>query len=101
MDGIPLMAEWIGFPTLYYQPFPQTVSEIQLIRGGSSLLYGPEPAPAVNFVTRHPAPGTPWSAYLEQAGGADGYYSSYASVQQAAGKFEMRLDGGYQQSDGQ
>lgn len=100
-DGLPLMSDWIGFPTLYYQPFPQTVSEIQLIRGGSSLLYGPEPAPAVNFVTRHPAPGTPWSGYLEQVGGSDGYYSSYASVQEAAGKFEMRLDGGYQRSDGQ
>ena len=65
-DGLPLMSEWIGFPTLYYQPFPQSVSEIQLIRGGSSLLYGPEPAPAVNFVTKHPVPGTPWSAYFEQ-----------------------------------
>src|SRR3954462_4491244 len=82
-DGLPLMAEWIGFPTLYYQPFPQTVSEIQLIRGGSSLLYGPEPAPAINFVTRHPSPGDPWSGYFEQTGGSDGYYSSYGSVQEA------------------
>ncbi|MEP6699128.1 MAG: TonB-dependent receptor, partial [Verrucomicrobiota bacterium] len=100
-DGLPLMSDWIGFPTLYYQPVPQTVSEVQLIRGGSSLLYGPEPAPAVNFVTKHPAPGTPWSAYMEQAGGADGYYSSYAAVQEASGPFEMRLDAGYQHSDGQ
>ena len=51
------MAEWIGFPTLYYQPVPQSISEIQFIRGGSSLLYGPEPAPAINFVTKHPVPG--------------------------------------------
>src|SRR5215213_5503663 len=62
-DGLPLMAEWIGFPTLYYQPVPQSISEIQFIRGGSSLLYGPEPAPAINFVTKRPAPGTPWSAF--------------------------------------
>src|ERR1051325_1888006 len=26
-DGLPLMSEWIGFPTLYYQPVPQSVSE--------------------------------------------------------------------------
>src|SRR6476619_7524738 len=56
-DGIPLMSEWIGFPTLYYLPVPQSVSEIQIIRGGSSLLYGPEPAPAINFATKHPAQG--------------------------------------------
>jgi Fe(3+) dicitrate transport protein len=100
-DGLPLMSEWIGFPTLYYQPFPQSVSEIQLIRGGSSLLYGPEPAPAVNFVSKRPAPGSPWQAYMEQVGGTDGFYSSYASVQEATGPFEMRLDAGYQRSDGQ
>src|ERR1700686_1903587 len=50
MDGVPLASDWIGFPTLYFLPLPQSVSEIQLIRGGSSLLYGPEAAPAVNFV---------------------------------------------------
>ena len=100
-DGLPLMSEWIGFPTLYYQPFPQSVSEIQLIRGGSSLLYGPEPAPAVNFVSKRPAPGSPWQAYMEMVGGSDGYYSSYASVQEASGPFEMRLDAGYQTSEGQ
>ncbi len=100
-DGIPLMSEWIGFPTLYYQPFPQSVSEIQLIRGGSSLLYGPEPAPAVNFVSKHPAPGSPWDFYVEGVGGADGFYSGYASIQEALGPVEMRADGGYQHSDGQ
>jgi Fe(3+) dicitrate transport protein len=100
-DGLPLMSEWIGFPTLYYQPFPQSVSEIQLIRGGSSLLYGPEPAPAVNFVSKRPAPGSPWQTYMETVAGSDGFYSGYGSVQEASGPFEMRIDGGYQHSDGQ
>jgi Fe(3+) dicitrate transport protein len=100
-DGLPLMAEWIGFPTLYYQPVPQSISEIQFIRGGSSLLYGPEPAPAVNFVTRHPAPGTPLGGYFEQTGGLNGFYNSYGSVQQASGPLEFRADADYQTSDGQ
>jgi Fe(3+) dicitrate transport protein len=100
-DGLPLMAEWIGFPTLYYQPVPQSISEIQFIRGGSSLLYGPEPAPAVNFVTKHPAPNTPLSGYFEQTGGVDGFYNSYGSVQQSTGPLEYRLDADYQTSDGQ
>jgi Fe(3+) dicitrate transport protein len=100
-DGLPLMSEWIGFPTLYYQPVPQSVSEIQLIRGGSSLLYGPQPAPAVNFVTKRPGPGTPWGAYFEQTGGAYGYYNTYAAVQEANGPIELRLDADYQHSDGQ
>jgi Fe(3+) dicitrate transport protein len=33
-DGLPLMSDWIGFPTLYYLPLPQSIKEIQFIRGG-------------------------------------------------------------------
>jgi Fe(3+) dicitrate transport protein len=100
-DGLPLMSDWIGFPTLYYLPLPQSISEIQFIRGGSSLLYGPEPAPVVNFVTKHPEPGSPWSFYTEQIGGAYGYYSTFNVIQEAVGPLEFRLDGGYVRSDGQ
>jgi Fe(3+) dicitrate transport protein len=100
-DGIPLMSDWIGFPTLYYVPVPQSVSEIQIIRGGSSLLYGPEPAPAINYVTKHPGPGTPWNGYVEQTGGPDNTYSSYASVEEANGPVEFRMDGFYRTSDTQ
>jgi Fe(3+) dicitrate transport protein len=100
-DGLPLMSDWIGFPTLYYLPFPQSISEIQLIRGGSSLLYGPEPAPAVNFVTKHPQPGSPWNFYTEQVGGPYGLYSTYNVIQEAVGPLEFRLDGGYVRTDGQ
>ena len=36
-DGLPLVSDWIGFPTLYYLPLPQAISEIEFIRGGSQL----------------------------------------------------------------
>jgi Fe(3+) dicitrate transport protein len=49
-DGLPISTDWIGFPTVYYMPLPQSLSEVQLIRGGSSLLYGPNPAPVVQLV---------------------------------------------------
>lgn len=101
MDGVPLASDWIGFPTLYYLPVPQSVSEIQEIRGGSSLLYGPQPAPAVNYVTRHPAPGSPWHFYTEQIGGSDGLYQTYNVIEEAVGPVEFRLDGFYARSDGQ
>jgi Fe(3+) dicitrate transport protein len=100
-DGLPLMAEWIGFPTLYYQPVPQSVHEIQFIRGGSSLLYGPEPAPAINFIMKRPLQGSGNSAYLEQTGGSDGFYNTYSAVQSATGPVELRLDMDHQHSDGQ
>jgi Fe(3+) dicitrate transport protein len=95
------MSEWIGFPTLYYVPVPQSVSEIQVIRGGSSLLYGPQPAPAINYITKHPKPGSPWHFYAEQTGGPDNTYSSYASVEEANGPIEFRMDGFYRTSETQ
>ncbi|MGC1323361.1 MAG: TonB-dependent receptor [Candidatus Udaeobacter sp.] len=100
-DGLPLASDWIGFPTLYYLPLPQAISEIQFIRGGGSLLFGPEPAPAVNFISKYPAPGSPWNFYTEQIGGAYGYYSTFNVIQEAMGPLEFRLDGGYVRSDGQ
>jgi len=100
-DGLPLMSDWIGFPTLYYLPFPQSIKEIQFIRGGNSLLYGPEPAPVVNFITKYPEPGSPWNFYTEQIGGGYEYYSTYNVIQEAMGPLEFRLDGGYARADGQ
>lgn len=100
-DGLPITTDWIGFPTLYYAPLPQSISEIQVIRGGSSLLYGPEPAPAINFVSRRPEPGSPMSGSTEQVGGGYGLYSTYNVLQGTKGPFEYRADFGYVRSDGQ
>src|SRR5262249_37651007 len=53
-DGIPLELDWIGYPTTYYLPVPQTIASVQMIRAGSGLLYGPQPQPVINFVSRPP-----------------------------------------------
>ena len=42
-DGLPLASDWIGFPTLYYLPLPQSVSEVQLIRGAAVCFTGRRP----------------------------------------------------------
>lgn len=99
-DGLPISSNWIGFPTLYYQPLPQSVSEIQLIRGGNSLLYGPEPAPAVNFVMRRPAPGEAPNGFSENVGGSHGLYANFEALEGTHGAFEYRADFGYQSQDG-
>ncbi len=99
-DGIPLESDWIGFPTLYAMPLAQSISDIQLIRGGSSLLYGPEPAPVINMVSKRPKPGTPLHASTEQVFGGHGLYSTYNVLEGSAGKWTYRLDAGYVRSDG-
>jgi Fe(3+) dicitrate transport protein len=100
-DGLPISTDWIGFPTLYYMPLPQSLSEVQLIRGGNSLIYGPNPAPAVNLVSRRPAPNAPLGAYSENVLGSDGLFSSYNAIQGSVGALSGRANLGYVKTDGQ
>jgi len=99
-DGIPLESDWIGFPTLYAMPLTQSLADVQLIRGGSSLLYGPEPAPVINLASRRPAPGAPFSATTEQVVGNHGLYSSYNAIEGSSGRWTYRADAAYVGSDG-
>src|SRR5690348_896924 len=99
-DGVPLESDWIGFPTLYAMPLSSSIADIQLIRGGASLLYGPEPAPVINMVSKRPKPGTPLSISTEQVIGDHGLYSTYNVLEGSAGKWTYRADAGYVRSDG-
>ncbi|MEO8812700.1 MAG: TonB-dependent receptor [Caulobacteraceae bacterium] len=99
-DGVPIATDWIGFPTLYYFPLPQSLSRVELIRGGSSLIYGPEPAPAINLVSRRPKPGQPLAGSSEQIGGSNGLYSTFNVVEGTSGSVEFRADAGYARGDG-
>ena len=51
-DGIPMEMDWIGYPTLYYIPDPETISQVQMIRGGSGRRYGPDPHPVIKIKTK-------------------------------------------------
>jgi Fe(3+) dicitrate transport protein len=100
-DGIPINTDWIGFPTLYYMPLLDGISEIQEIRGGSSLLYGPEPAPVINLVSIRPPAGGPFAASTQQIGGDFGLYSTYNVIQGSEDDFDFRATYGHVQADGQ
>jgi Fe(3+) dicitrate transport protein len=98
-DGIPMEMDWIGYPTLYYIPDPETLSQVQMIRGGSGLIYGPEPEPVINFVSKEPSPTT--TGTIQQVGGDDGLYSSYGSISGPAGPLGYLADFSHRQSNGQ
>jgi Fe(3+) dicitrate transport protein len=100
-DGIPLEGDWIGFPTLYVLPLPQSISEVQLIRGGSSLLYGPEPGPVVNFVGRKPDPNREFGGYSENVFGSDGLFGTFNRISGTVDNWDYLLDAHYRTNDGQ
>jgi len=99
-DGIPMELDWIGYPTTYYLPVPQTVATVQMIRAGSGLLYGPEPQPVINFITRPPAAAA-LSGTTEQIGGTDGLFSSFNAISGTSGNWNYLADYSRRQSAGE
>ena len=97
-DGIPLELDWIGFPTLYMLPVPQTLQSVQMIRGGSGLLYGPEPEPVINFVSRAPVADRPWAGTTEQVGGSHDLFSSFNKLSGTSGSSDYLVDYSRRQS---
>jgi Fe(3+) dicitrate transport protein len=100
-DGIPLELDWIGYPTLYYLPVPQTLDSVQMIRGGSGLLYGPEPQPVINFISRAPLANRPWGGTTEQVGGSDSLFSSFNTLSGTSGAWDYLANYSHRQSNGQ
>ncbi len=79
-DGIPIHADMFGYPEAYYTPALQTIDRIDFIRGGASLMYGPQPGGALNFVTKDPYEAGPLSITQENAAGSYDFFSNYTSL---------------------
>jgi Fe(3+) dicitrate transport protein len=99
-DGIPLEMDWIGYPTIYYIPVPQTIGSVQMIRAGSGLLYGPEPQPVINFISQAPS-NRPLAGTTEQVGGSNSLFSSFNKISGTSGNWNYLADYSRRQSDGQ
>ncbi len=86
-DGVPITADMFGYPEAYYTPPIQAVERIELIHGGGSLLYGPQPGGALNYITKDPVREKPFSFYTENSFGSDSFYSNYTSLSGALNSF--------------
>ncbi len=101
LDGVPLESDWIGYPTIYTFPLPQMLGEVQLIRGGSSLLYGPEPPPVVNLVSRKPVADRELAGYSENVVGSNGLFATFSQLSGTSGVWDYLVDVNYRTTDGQ
>jgi Fe(3+) dicitrate transport protein len=100
-DDVPLMADWLGYSTLYAPPPPDRIERVEFIRGGASLLYGPQPGPTVNFVTRRADPAAPRTLRSSQVFGSDRTYYTYNEARGGDGRFGWQVGADFRRSDGQ
>lgn len=85
-DSIPILSDWFGYSTAYYAPPLEAVDRVELIRGGSGLLYGPQPGPVLNYVTHlPPAEQEGWLASTRHTVGSYGLYSTHNALGRTSG----------------
>ena len=99
-DGIPIQNNIFGYSTSYYSTPLQYVKKIEFIRGGSALLYGPQPGPVINYVTIDPVMDRGWSFSTDQVFGSYGQYDSFTKVSGTEGDFSYIAAFTHNQSDG-
>lgn len=85
-DGVPFVADLFGYPTVYYAPPFESIDRLEFFRGGASLLYGPQPAGALNYVTHMPRTDREWAVNAQQIFGSDDLLSTYAAVDGTVGR---------------
>ncbi len=86
-DGIPILADMIGYPEAYYTPPLDAVERLEIIRGGAALMYGPQPAGAINFVMKKPPVDSPFDIQSTNTIGSFGFYSNFSSIGGTIGRF--------------
>ncbi len=100
-DGLPIGMERYGYSTTYYTPPLEAVERVELIRGGSSLLYGPQPGPALNYVTYDPVDDRAFTADTQHVFGSDDLYSTFNRVTGTSGRWGYLGYFHHSQSEGQ
>ena len=79
-DGVPIHADQFGYPEAYYTPPLDVVDRMEFIRGGGSLMYGPQPGGAFNYVTYMPRRDRAFGFRSQNIFGTDNLFSSYTAV---------------------
>jgi Fe(3+) dicitrate transport protein len=78
-DGIPIHSDPFGYPEAYYTPPLDVVDRLEFVRGGAALMFGAQPAGALNYVTHMPVTDRPFTFRTQNVFGSDDFYSNYTS----------------------
>lgn len=104
-DGIPIHSDPFGYPEAYYMPPLDVVDRLEFIRGGAALMFGAQPAGALNYVTHMPVTDKPFTMRTQNVFGTDDFYSNYTSFSGTSGQtgyygyFNHRESNGFREAN--
>ena len=87
MNGYDITPDPMGYPEAYYTPPMEVVDRIQIIRGASSLQYGPQFGGLMNFIIRKPDISTRFTFESQNTTGSNGLFSTFNYIGGTKGKF--------------
>ena len=79
-DGYDISSDPLGYPEAYYTPPFEMLEHIDIVRGSSSLQYGPQFGGLLNYVTKSAPKDKLFSLESSQIGGFGSLYSTYTAV---------------------
>ncbi|MBH49171.1 MAG: TonB-dependent receptor [Candidatus Marinimicrobia bacterium] len=78
-DGVPIQPALYVYPNMYYNPPSDRIDQIEVIKGSSSILYGPHTMGGViNYFTRRPR--DLFGGSFKFTGGQNGYTSLFTEI---------------------
>ncbi len=79
-NGYDISSDAFGYPEAYYNPPMEAVEKIQIIRGATSLQFGPQFGGVVNYILKRANTDQPLTFETQQSIGSYGLFSSYNSI---------------------
>ena len=98
-DGIPFVVDLYGYPTVYYAPPFESVDRLEFVRGGASLLYGPQPSGALNYVTHQPRRDREFSLRTQHVFGSYDLYTTHTLMDGTVGRLGYLVSYDHRQGD--
>jgi Fe(3+) dicitrate transport protein len=99
-DGVNIVADLYGYPETYYTPPAEAVERLDLVRGSSSLQFGPQFGGVIDYVLRDGTPDSALTIKARETGGSFGTLNSYLSAEDGKDKWTYFAYGQYRHQNG-
>jgi Fe(3+) dicitrate transport protein len=99
-DGVNIVADLYGYPETYYTPPAEALDRVELVRGSSSLQFGPQFGGVIDYVLHDGAPNSPLRIKARETGGSFGMFDSYLSLEGGKDKWTYFAYGQYRHQNG-
>ena len=99
-DGVNIVADLYGYPETYYTPPAEALERMDLVRGSSSLQFGPQFGGVIDYLLRDGTRDSALTVKMRETGGSFGLFNSYLSLEGGKDKWTYFAYGQYRHQNG-